>query len=265
MEEMQTANQSGPEVQEMPAAENAPEQVETQIEGQETPAATPEEEPRGIKVKYNKEERFVPEDEVPTWVQKGLNYDKVSEKAQQAERYQQMLDRTAKFYGYDNHDDYMAALEQAEQDRLIQQEAEKIGVPEEVIREHMQPMKQKLTEYEQKLKQIEEQEHMRQIEADIQRLTSQYPDFDQYKQKVFDLAGTRGYALEDAYKIATYEDRMNAAAHQARQETLRNIQQNADTSTGALGADAPDPAAGYEAMSAAEKKAFRERVKAGQI
>lgn len=185
-------------------------------------------------------------------------------KAKEAERYQEMLDRTARFYGFDNHDEYMAALEQAEQDRLIQQEAEKMGVPEEVIREHMQPMKQKLSEYEQKLRQIEEQEQFRKIQAELQDLSSRYSDFDQYKQQVLELAGNRGYTLEDAYKIATYEDRLNAAANQARQETIRNIQQNAETSTGSLGADSPDQAAGYAAMSAAERKAFRERVKAGQ-
>jgi hypothetical protein len=185
-------------------------------------------------------------------------------KAKEAERYQQMLDRTAKFYGFDNHDEYMTALEQAEQDRLIQQEAERMGVPEEVIREHMQPMKQELSEYKQKLAAIEEQEQLRKIEAEIQSLSSRYSDFDQYKQQIFDLAGTRGYSLEDAYKLTTYEDRVNSAASQARQETIRSIQQNAETSTGALGADAPEQAAGYTGMSAAERKAFRDRVKAGQ-
>lgn len=261
MEEMQTANHSGIEETPVTTQDTVTEQVETQIEGQDSP---PQEEPRGIKVKYNKEERFVPEDEVPNWVQKGLNYDKVSEKAQQAEQYQQQLDRAAKYHGFENHSDYMTALEQAEQERRIQEEADKLGVPEEVIREHLQPLNQKLSEYEQKLKTIEEQEHVRQIEADIQRLSSQYSDFDHYKQQVFDLAGSRGYSLEDAYKIASYEDRQSAAAQQARQETIRNIQQNAETSTGALGADAPEQASGYLSMSPAERKAFRERVKSGQ-
>lgn len=186
-------------------------------------------------------------------------------KAKEAEKYQEILDRTAKFYGFDNHDDYMAALEQAEQDRLIQQEAERLNVSEDVIRDHMQPMKQKLTEYEQKLQAIEEQEQVRRIEAEIQSLSARYEDFDQYKQQIFDLAGSRGYTLEDAYKIATYDDRVNAAANQARQETIRSIQQNAETSTGALGADSPEQATGYSAMSAAERKAFRDRVKSGQI
>lgn len=254
-EEMETANHSG--IEETPVTEQ--EMVtteETHIEGQDSP---PQEEPRGIKVKYNKEERFVPEDEVPNWVQKGLNYDKVSEKAQQAERYQQMLDRTAKYYGFDNHDDYMTALEQAEQDRQIQEEAAKLGVDEEVIRNHLQPLNQKLSEYEQQLATIKEQEQLRAIEADIQRLSSQYSDFGKYQQQVFDLAGTRGYSLEDAYKIASYEDRQSAAALQARQETIRSIQQNADTSTGSLGADAPEQAGSFMSMSPAERKAFREQ------
>lgn len=256
MEEvMETANHSG--LEETPVTEQ--EMVtteETTIEGQDSP---PQEEPRGIKVKYNKEERFVPEDEVPNWVQKGLNYDKVSEKAQQAERYQQMLDRTAKFYGFTNHDDYIAALEQAEQDRQIEEQARNLGVDEEVIRNHLQPLNQKLTEYEQKLAVIEEQERVREITAQMQDLASRYPDFDKYKDKVFDLAGGHGYSLEHAYMIASYEDRQSAAANQARQETIRSIQQNAETSTGALGADAPNQASGYEAMTPEERKAFREQ------
>jgi len=123
----------------------------------------------------------------------------------------------------------------------------------------MQPMKQKLSEYEQKLQQIEEQEQFRKIQAEIQDLASRHSDFDQYKQQVIDLAGTYGYTLEHAYKIATYDDRVSAAANQARQETIRNIQQNAETSTGALGADAPNQASGYEAMTPEERRAFREQ------
>lgn len=252
---METANHSGyeePQATEQETVTNN----ETHIEGQDSP---PQEEPRGIKVKYNKEERFVPEDEVPNWVQKGLNYDKVSEKAQQAEQYQQQLDRAARYHGFANHNEYMVALEQAEQERRIQEEAEKLGVPEEVIREHLQPLNEKLTEYEQKLKQIEEQEEYRKIEADIQRLSSQYPDFDKYKQQIFDMAGSHGYPLEVAYKLATYEDRLSAAANQARQETIRSIQQNAETSIGSLGADAPEQASGYSGMSPEERRAFREQ------
>lgn len=243
------------------AVDTAPQtDIQATPNSEQTP---PQEQPRGINVKYNKEDRFVPDDEVPTWVQKGLNYDKVAEKAKEADRYQQMLDRTAKFYGYDNHDDYMAALEQAEQERKIQEEAAKLGVDEEVIRNHLQPLNQKLSEYERQLSEIKQQEALRNVEAQLQDLSSRYSDFDKFKPQVFDLA-MKGYSLEDAYKIASYDERVNTAKLEAQQETIRNLNQNAASSTGALGADAPDPIAGYMGMSAAEKRAFREKVKSGR-
>lgn len=239
--------------------------TESQPEGQDSP---PQEEPRGIKVKYNKEERFVPEDEVPNWVQKGLNYDKVSEKAQQAERLQQNLDRVAKFYGYPDHDSYMAALEQAEMDKRIQEEAEKLNVDEEVIRNHLHPLKQQLTKYETELQTIREQEAIRKVESQISAMESdpaRFPDFGKHKQAVIQYAAERGYPLEDAYKIVTYDSRVQAAALQAQQEAVRKLQQNADSSTGSLGADSPEHAAGYMTMSPAERKAFRDKVMSGQI
>lgn len=239
-------------------------QVDTEAPIESSEQSPPQDEPRGISVKYNKEDRFVPEDEVPTWVQKGLNYDKMAERAKQADDLQQMLDRTARHFGYDNHNDYMAALEQAEQDRRVKEEAERLGVDEEVIRTYVQPLNQKLSEYEKQLNQIKEQEAMRALEADVSRLSQTYSDFDKYKTQIFDLASTRGYSLDDAYKIASYEDRLNAVKLEAQNETIRNLHQNAASSTGALGADAPTPASGYIGMSAAEKRAFRERIKSGR-
>lgn len=185
------------------------------------------------------------------------------EKAKLADQYQQMLDRTARFYNYDNHDEFMAALEQAEQERKIQEEAAKLGVDEEVIRNHLQPLNQKLSEYERQLSEIKQQEALRNVEAQLQELSSRYSDFDKFKPQVFDLA-MKGYSLEDAYKIASYDDRVNTARMEAQQETIRNLNQNAASSTGALGADAPDPIAGYMGMSVAEKRAFREKVKSGR-
>lgn len=185
------------------------------------------------------------------------------EKAKQAEQYQQMLDRTARFYNYSSHDEFMAALEQAEQDREIQEKAVSLGVDEEVIRNHLQPLNQKLSEYERQLTEIKQQEALRSVEAQLQDLSSKYSDFDKFKPQVFDLA-MKGYSLEDAYKIASYDDRVNSAKLEAQQETIRNLNQNAASSTGALGADAPDPIAGYMGMSAAEKRAFREKVKSGR-
>ncbi|SDX05418.1 hypothetical protein [Paenibacillus sp. PDC88] len=257
----ETANHSG--VEEVTEVPEVIETNETPIEGSDSPPQ--EETPRGINVKYNKEERFVPEDEVPTWVQKGLNYDKVSEKAQQAERYQQNLDRIAKFYGYDSHDSYLEALEQAEQDRRIQEEAQKLGVDEEVIRTHLQPMQEKLSKYEKEMQTIREQENLRMVESQIQTLSAKYPDFGKHQNAIIQMSIDKGYDLEDAYILTTHQERLNAAKQEAQRETLKNIQRNADSSTGFLGEDAPDQDGSYASMSAADRKAFRERVKRGEL
>jgi|GEM_PF-3564877 len=182
-------------------------------------------------------------------------------KAKDAEKFQSALERTAKLYGFGTTDEYLAALEQAEQDRQIQEQASRLGVDEEVIRNHLQPLNQKLSEYEKQMQELKEAEMIRKVESDLQQLSTQYPDFDKYKVQVLDLAAQRGYSLEDAYKLASYDDRMNNLKLETQRETLKNLQQNADSSTGSLGADSPDVATGYMAMSPAERKAFREQMK----
>lgn len=249
----ETANHSG--IEEVEVIESN----ETPIES--TDSLPQEEAPRGISVKYNKEERFVPEDEVPTWVQKGLNYDKVSEKAQQAERYQQTLERTARLYGFDDIEAYQAALDQAEQDRRIQEEAQELGVDEEVIRTHLQPMQEKLSKYEQEMQTIREQENLRMVEAEIASLNAKYPDFGKYQDTVIQMSVEKGYSLEDSYRLATYEDRINSVKTETQRETLKNIQRNADSATGYLGEDAPDQVNGYLSMSPAQRKAYRDQVR----
>ena len=253
----ETANHSGIEAQETLVTEVT--ETIVQPEGESSP---PQEAPRGINVKYNKEDRFVPEDEVSSWVQKGLNYDKVSEKAQQAERYQQMLEKTAKFYGFDSHETYMAALEQAETDRRIQEEADRLGVSEDVIREYVQPLKSELDQLKQRDQQRSEADLVQRVETQIASMesdTTNYPNFAQHKVEVINMAAAKGYSLEGAYKILTYDTRVTTATQQAQQEAIRRLQQNADSSTGSLGADSPEHAGGYMAMSPAERKALRDQ------
>jgi hypothetical protein len=258
----ETANHSGIESIEAPVTE-----VTEPIGTPEGESSPPQEALKGINVKYNKEDRFVPEDEVPNWVQKGLNYDKVSEKAQQAERYQQSLDRAARYHGFEDHEAYISAIETAEENDRIAAEATHLGVPEDVIREYVEPLKTKLDQYEKRDLERSEQDALQRVEAKISSMesdTANYPNFAQHKMDVINLAAAKGYSLDDAYKLLTYDTRVTTASQQAQQEAIRRLQQNADSSTGALGADAPEQATGYMAMSPAERKAFREAQKRGR-
>lgn len=221
--------------------------------------------PEGITVKYNKEDRFIPQTEVNDWVQKGLNYEKVSERASQFEKQAQNLDRVAKLYGYENHDEFMAAVDEAERQRQIEQEAAKLGVDESVIREHLSPMRQQMEQYKSELDQIRQQESQRQIQTEIESLTAKYPDFEQFKDQVFDMVITGGVkSLEHAYILATHEQKLSQIAKQTQQETIRNINQNAASSTGSLGAEGNEEKHGYSSLTAAEKRELRERVKRGE-
>ena len=136
----------------------------------------------------------------------------------------QMMDRVAKFYGYESHDEFVQAFEQAEQQRLIQQEAQKLGVDESVIRDHLSPLKQQLSKYESELQALKHQESVRQVEAEVASLKAKYPDFGQYEQQVFDMVmkGEAG-SLETAYRLASYDDKMAAIAKQKEQEVLANV------------------------------------------
>lgn len=239
-------------------------------EGSEQPVTT-QEPPKGLTVKYNKEERFIPDEELPQWVQKGLNYDKVQEKAKQADTYQQNLDRLARLHGYDSHDGLMKAVEETERNREIESEAKqlanRLGIDQEaameVIRDNMRPLKSEVTELRQKLSQYEQQAAVQTVQSIVNDLKEKYTDFEKYEQNVYDL-GLKGYDLEHAYIIASHQEKAQQIKLQAEQEALQKLQQNAATSTGALGKDSPDEAFGYMSMTAAERRAFRDKVKRGQ-
>lgn len=228
-----------------------------------TPATT-QEAPKGLTVKYNKEDRFIPEEEAPTWIQKGLNYDKVAERAKEAETYQQNLERIAKFNGFESHSDYLKAMDDHEHQLKIQEEAAKLGVDESVIRDHLEPMKKQIAQFEQEKEALRQERLSVQINSEIAELKSKFPDFDQHQEKVFELAINNGYKLEDAYKLATYEDKISSIAKQTEAETLRKIQQNRDTATGSLGAGGVEHKTGFAAMTKEQQRRMIDEVKQGK-
>lgn len=224
---------------------------------QETPA------PQGIPVKYNKEDRVIPYEEAPTWIQKGMNYDKLQERSTQLEQQAKNLERVAKAYGFQDVDSYMTALDKYEQEQQIAAEAAKLGVDESVIVEHLAPLKAKLSEYESQMQSIREKEAGLRIEQEITDLKSRFPDFEQYKDRAFELAIESGYKLEDAYKLASYEDKMANTARQTEADTIRKLQQNASSTPGALGAEGAEHKTGFTALSKEEQRRMIAEVKAG--
>lgn len=170
-------------------------------------------------IKYNKEEVRIPVSERQNYLQKGYNYDKVQSQLEEAKQQAQYLERIAKMQGYENPADFIKAVEEMEQQRRYEEDARKLGVDEQVIREHLDPMRRELETLKEEREQLRQAEISRQVDAEVMELKAKYPDFEQVMEQVFDLAIEKGYALEDAYILSTYQDK----AKKIEQETLAKV------------------------------------------
>jgi hypothetical protein len=200
-----------------------PEVIESEPVETEPADSPPQEEPKGIKVKYNKEEQFVPETDIPSYVQKGLNYDKVQQQLEQTKQQAAYLDKLATMSGYPDTQEFLKAVEQAEQQRQVEEAANKMGIDPNTYQQYFQPVNQRLQSYEQELQQLRMQETTRQIENTVSQLEQKYPDFQKYANDAFNMAITRGYDLEHAYKLASYEDKLNNLSKQTEQQVLAQV------------------------------------------
>lgn len=202
------------EVSEMDTQEVGQEEVMT--EGDVSQDTTPEE---FDVIKYNKEEIKIPVSERQTYLQKGYNYDKVQKQLDDARQQAQYLERIAKRQGFENPTDFITAFEQMEKERQMEEEAQRLGLDTEVFKEYLEPMRTELEQLKQERESLKRSESERELQAEINRLQSVYPDFEQVQEKVFDLAIHKGYELEDAYILATYQDK----AKQVEQQTIAKI------------------------------------------
>lgn len=170
-------------------------------------------------IRYNKEEIKIPVSERQTYLQKGYNYDKVYGQLEQTRQQAAYIDRIAKMQGFDNSQDFLKAVDEMENERRIESEANRLGIDTDTFREYLEPMRRELDTLRQERETLKEAEANRQLDAELSRLKQAYPDFEAVQDRVFDLAIQRGYQLEDAYILATYQDK----AKQVEQETLAKV------------------------------------------
>lgn len=205
--------------------EDSIEPVETaeQIDESTTPTEPSEPQEEFDVIKYNKEEVKIPVSERQTYLQKGYNYDKVSQQLEQAKQQTAYLERMARLSGYNNVEDFTAAIEQAEEQQRILQASQQMGIDENTYRQYFQPVDQRLRAYESELESLRLDRAKRDVESRLQELTQKYGDFDKYQNQVFELALSRGYDLEDAYRLASYEDKLSSIGQQKEQEVLARV------------------------------------------
>jgi hypothetical protein len=197
---------------------------ETPVNETDEPSSPPQEEEGDyFEVKYNKEILKIPREEAPTYIQKGLNYDKIKQRAEELEKTASYLDKLAQLSGYQSTEEFIRAVEQAEEQRRIEEEARKFGIDPEVYRQHFELVNAELQQLRAKLNQLEQERAIKEVEREVNELRSKYEDFEKYEEKVFELAIQKGYALEDAYKLVAYEDHISKVMKQTEQEVLAKV------------------------------------------
>lgn len=177
---------------------------------------------QAFRVKYNKEEVEVPYDQAPDYIQKGMNYDKVQ---QRATDYEQSLNRMAQLSGYASVDEMVQAMNELEQQQQIQLEAQRMGVDEETYNQYFQPVQQELTTLKSQVEEFQMKEIQRQIDSELNEL-KQNPDFAQHEQAMFDIANQYGMTLKDAYEFASLRalrSQLPDIQQQSKQQVLDQI------------------------------------------
>lgn len=196
-------------------------EIETeQTETNETPATTQDND--FFEVKYNKENMRISRDEAPTYIQKGLNYDKVQQKATD---YEQHLQKVAQITGYGSIDELIQASQQFEEQQRIQQEAQRLGMDEEAYRQYIAPVNQELTSVKQQLEDMRKESIHKQIDAELNELKKD-ENFLKYEKETFELATKYNMTLTEAFEFASLrglKEQIPSIQQQAEQKVVDQI------------------------------------------
>jgi hypothetical protein len=206
---------------------------------------------RTFKVKYLGEDKDVDEDEAPTWIQKGMNHDRLQEKLTEQ---QKALDEVAKMQGYKDHADLIANLpklreqqEQKEKERLqkqaddfdalkqqVVQELIDYGVDEQKAKEYAEnnPLvkhaRTALQDLESKQQQSKAEAEAAQIQQKWAELFREYPDLLEsakgeetpaWLTPDMDRRIKSGYDPIDAYRLA-HSDKLQAQSKKAAEQKI---------------------------------------------
>lgn len=234
---------------------------EREIDEEEPPAT---EEPKNTrKVKYNKKEVEIAEDQIDELLEKGLALDKVRDKST---KYESALTRAAKLAGYDKVDEYLTNLDTIEQQAIqskkddfesireqLREEAEGAGLDparlDEWLDNHPVLNKaQEILQREQQAQNVQKQEQEQQLALKgWEDLFSKYPDLavpeedgqpvtwytPEIQSKI-----ARGYDPIDAYELVNRDNISLDQRKRTEQDVLK--QQRLNKRSSVLGTTAPN-------------------------
>lgn len=138
---------------------------------------------------------------------------------ERAERAEQI----AKAAGFVSVEDYLDAADRQLKEQQAAVEAERLGLDHETYNQFFAPVHDELKQTKQQLEQLRQADLERQVRSEYEGLKARYPDFSEIEEQVFTLAADRRLPLEDAYKIASYDARIDRVQKETEQRVLANI------------------------------------------
>lgn len=228
---------------------------EPTIETTQTQEPVTTQEPQYFEVKYNKEPVKVSYDEAPDYIQKGLNYDKVS---QRVSEYENHLNRVAQITGYSSHEEMLQALEQAEREQEAQRYRD-AGIDPQVFNQLLENNPE--IQYAREMRAKQEADQRFQSEAN--ELFNEFPDLkaEQIPQEVWHVKEQKGLSLLDAYLRVSYKN----LGQQKEQEAIQKLQGNAQASPGSLSGGDVQHNTSIKDMSKNDFESLLRKVKNGEV
>ena len=259
-----TTEETVPQVGEGQAEETSPE-VTTE-EGTE-PSEGQTDETEYMTVKYLGEEMKIPKEEWQTYIQKGLNHDRLKEERdalKNDKRFQfveKLYETVGKKNGIESVDAYIErAMAELEKQR-INEYAEQNNVPPEIAEKLMEleQFKESITA-EQERKRAEEQAK-EQLNKEVEGFQKAYPDvkIQDIPQEVLDIREQHQIPLEFAYAKYKLENLQS----QVEQNTIEELMAKNKSSVGKVGNGTPPPKSPF-GMSKQEFEQIKERVLRGE-
>ncbi|MGG4217307.1 hypothetical protein ABEW32_03635 [Paenibacillus jamilae] len=162
-----------------------------ELEPEDEPPAIADE-PKKLKVKFNKQEVEIDENQIPEYVQKGLALEKERERRSETEK---ALERSAKIAGFNSTDEYLANLDKIEQQAVqkrqddfdylkqqLREEVENAGLDPDYVERYLDahPLLQQakeVMERESKAQELQKQEaQQQQLLKGWEELFNQHPE-----------------------------------------------------------------------------------------
>ena len=209
---------------------------ETENQGEPTEEIKP-----FMNITYNKEELALDQERAIELAQKGMNYDKVQEKLSSYENNKLLkwAEEYSKKVGYEDHDKFLEAVTKEEEAKQYQQTVDKYkAIYGEEAAEKMAEMEKSVSELKERNSKADEEEKKNKEYSDTiswyndmkeQGVFTEVFNADSIPQEVWDKKA-EGETLKNAYMDYTLRNMKTIV----EQNTLKNINQKQDTSTGSI-------------------------------